>query len=148
MSGTDSKNAISSCNTDSKPKNKRPREVNPRHLQYINKLDGKGYYLRFSMSAPYIEDIDHELHTLYEDKIIDASYIHAYNRFVRTRDGKPNEIDEKKSVCHGILHVVSRDYDFNFWRERLPKARFKISTYPDDSYNRIDIQKELESDKI
>ena len=143
MSGTNRESRISNSDADCEPKGKRARGITPSHLEYINKVDGKGYYLRFSMSAPYIEDCNLVLVCLYKDQIIDASYAHVYNRPPSDRTS-----DEKRVVLHAIVHVVSRDYDFNFWRNRLPQARFRISTYPDDSYSKLVVREDKEGAKV
>ena len=121
------------------PSTKRSRKSISKNPKYINRIDGKGCYLRFSMSFATIETASSFIGSLYEDKLIDDHYCHLYNRN-KTTQGLPDA--GNKCVLHCVLHVVSRDYDFQFWRKRLPKAHFKISLYPDDTYKTV-INKEV-----
>ena len=96
--------------------------------KYITKVDGKGHYLRFVFSADSLEKANDVLASLYKESIIDGSFVHAYSRH-NTEKGC-----DYVSV-HGVAHVVSRDYDFFYFRKRLPKASFKLTRYPDREYN-------------
>ena len=96
--------------------------------KYITKVDGKGHYLRFVFSADSLEKANDVLAALYKESIIDSSYVHAY-----TRHNTEKGVDYVS--VHGVAHVVSRDYDFFFFRKRLPKASFKLTRYPDREYN-------------
>lgn len=112
-------------NQSVEPTTKRSRKSTPKNPKYINRIDGKGCYLRFSMSCASSEAASAFISSLYEDRLIDDSYCHL---FFKTRDG------QSKYVLHAVVHVVSRDYDFNFWRKKIPSAHFKLSIYPDDTY--------------
>ena len=96
--------------------------------KYITRLDGKGHYLRFVFSADSLEKANDVLAALYKESIIDSSYVHAY-----TRHNTEKGVDYVS--VHGVAHVVSRDFDFFYFRKRLPKASFKLTRYPDREYN-------------
>lgn len=96
--------------------------------KYINRIDGRGWYLRFAFTAKDIQSVSDLVESLYKANLIDYSYVHVYSK-LSVESGLPARV-----VAHGIAHVVSRDYDFQFWRAKLPKVSFKISTYPDNSY--------------
>lgn len=98
--------------------------------KYITKFDGKGYYLRFVFSADTVEKANDILASLYKESIIDGSFVHAYSR-------SNKEKHYEYVAVHGIAHVVSRDYDFDFFRKRLPKASFKLTKYPDREYSTV-----------
>lgn len=96
--------------------------------KYINRIDGRGWYLRFAFNAENIQSVSDLVESLYKANLIDYSYVHVYSK-LSLQSGIPARV-----VAHGIAHVVSRDYDFQFWRAKLPKVSFKLSTYPDNSY--------------
>ena len=106
---------------------KRPKKAIVKLPKYIDRFDGKGFYLRFNIPAKNIEEVSNIVDSLYKDRIIDNSFVHVYSRTKGT--------GEAFVVAHGIFHVVSRDFDFNFFRKRLSGGSFKLSTYPDREYN-------------
>ena len=106
--------------TGAKKTTKAPR-VNRNH-KFINKVDGFGKYMRFAFTAETLDQANSILAKLHTDKIIDSVYTHAYSR---NKAGKPGY------AIHGVAHVCSSDYDFDFLRPRLPRVFFRLSFYPD-----------------
>lgn len=125
------------CASNHEPATKRQKRSDVKLPRYINRLDGKGFYLRFALRAKNIEEVSDLVSSLYKDRLIDDSYVHVYSRETGNNEG----ISSVYVSAHGLFHVVSRDYDFNFFRKRIPGASFKTSTYPDKEYPRT-IQKE------
>ena len=117
------------------PAPKRARKTSPKLPKYINKYDGKGNYIRFSIRTKNLEEANNLLSSLYKDNLLDDSFAHAYSRSNTTGDAFIS--------LHVVGHVTSRDYDFFFWRKKLPNAHFKISVYPDDSYPRAAVSREV-----
>lgn len=126
------------CSSNQEPVTKRQKRSDVKLPRYINRMDGKGFYLRFALRAKNIEEVSDLAASLYKDRIIDDSFIHVYNRETSSSEG----IQSVFVVAHGLFHVTSRDYDFNFLRKKIPGASFKTSTYPDREYPRI-TQKEI-----
>ena len=93
--------------------------------KFITRVDGQGQYLRFAFTAKTLEEGNSILAELHNNKIIDSVFSHAYTR---TKNG------ESSYSIHGIAHITSRDYDFNFMRRKLPRASIRVSFYPEGTY--------------
>lgn len=119
-----------SCGFDSKSDSKRPRKEGSgiEIYEFIDRVDGRGHYLRCSFSAQTIAEANNIIASLYKDKIIDDHIVHAYSR------DKDEKHDTNFFSIHAVLHVCSRDFDFKFFRSRLPQATLKLSFYPDKEY--------------
>lgn len=94
-------------------------------FKFINKIDGPGQYMRFAFFAKSLEEGNAVLSELNSAKIIDSVLTHAYTR---TRK------EETGFSIHGIAHLTSREYDFNFMRRKLPRASLRVSFYPEGTY--------------
>ena len=95
--------------------------------KFINRIDGFGQYARFAFSAESLEKANLVLSDLHNNKIFDNLLSHAYTR---TKDGRTYY------VIHAVAHLTSRDYGFEFLRNKLPKASLHVTTYPDASYSK------------
>ncbi|MBR2909035.1 MAG: hypothetical protein IKC11_01650 [Clostridia bacterium] len=93
--------------------------------KFITRVDGPGQYLRFAFNSKTLEEANSVLAELHNSKIIDSIFSHAYTR---------NKNGELSYSIHGIAHITSRDYDFNFMRRKLPKASIRVSYYPEGTY--------------
>lgn len=93
--------------------------------KYISRIDGPGQYMRFAFFAESLEEGNSVLSELHNAKIIDSVFCHAYSRSRKDKSG---------FSIHGIAHITSRDYDFNFMRRKLPRASLRVSFYPEGTY--------------
>lgn len=93
--------------------------------KFISRVDGQGQYMRFAFFAETLDEGNSILADLHNTKIIDSVLSHAYSR---TKNGKTG------FSIHGVAHIVSRDYDFNFMRRKLPRASLRVSFYPEGTY--------------
>ena len=91
-------------------------------------------YLRFKFSCPTFNDANGIIDSLYNEKVIDWSYVVARDFNI------PDETGGKKFVIvHGILRIEDfNSYDWNWFRARWPNAFFKYGYYPENSYPRKD----------
>lgn len=111
---------------DAQPKpTKRGKFSNNSQYKFLQRVDGFGQYARIIFYADTLEQANSTISQLHSDKVFDNFLTHAYTK---RRDGK-------ETICvHGIYHLVSRDYDHNFLRSKLPKASISVSFYPEASY--------------
>lgn len=117
------------CNIQPKATNKRSKTSKASPNKYINNVDGLGNYLRFVFTSKTLEEANSVLHDLYQDHIIDYSYVHSYSRHKKLEGG-----DSLYFSNHGIARVVHPSANFNYFRNRYPKMSFKLSFYPDREY--------------
>lgn len=94
-------------------------------FKFITRIDGPGQYMRFAFFADTLEEGNSVLAELHNAKIIDSVFCHAYSRTRKDKSG---------FSIHGIAHITSRDYDFNFMRRKLPRASLRVSFYPEGTY--------------
>ena len=95
--------------------------------KFITRVDGQGQYMRFAFFASSLEEGNSILAELHNKKIIDGVFTHAYSRTKNVQSGYS---------IHGIAHIISRDYDFNFMRKQIPRASLRVSFYPEGTYPR------------
>lgn len=117
----------------------------PNLFKHINAFDAfKSYYVRFAFSAPSLEQINSIFDSLYKEKVIDWSYVHAY---------KKERFDGYKNNTYYVAHGLARSTDekkfgFNFFRSRLPKACIKTSFYPEGTYPKMQKPVQITETKV
>lgn len=104
---------------------KKTRASSP--YKFISRIDGLGQYLRFAFTTKTLEEANTLLADLHSRKVLDGCLCHAYTR----KKGEQCEFS-----IHGIAHVTSRDYQWDFFRKTLPKSFIQVSFYPEGTYPR------------
>lgn len=131
--------------SQAKKTTKKPRfTVNPKKSSAWKRLDvadnGNKYrYVRFKFVCPSFNDANQIIDSLYNEKVIDWSYVSAQE--IRTADEQGGK--DFISV-HGILRVENYTaYDWKWFRGRWPHAYFKYGYYPENSYPKMQVGTEV-----
>ena len=119
-----------------KPATKRTRA--PQTQKPFKRLDYTGNankyrYLRFKFQTPTYEDANGLIEQLYQEKVIDWSYVSSIESKAADEQGGKSFVS-----THGILRVPNFTvYDWAWFRARWPYAYFKLGFYPEGSYPRV-----------
>lgn len=90
-------------------------------------------YLRFKFQTPSYEDANGLIDQLYQEKVIDWSYVSSIESKTADEQGGKTFVS-----THGILRVPNFTvYDWAWFRTRWPYAYFKLGFYPEGSYPRV-----------
>lgn len=120
-------NIIGDNQTEPQTKRQRRTTTTSSVYKYLQRIDGFGQYARIIFYSESLEQANSTISKLHSDKVFDNFLTHAYTKH---RDGR-------EVICvHGIFHLVSRDFDVKYLREKLPKASISVSFYPEASYPR------------
>ena len=109
-------------------KTTKKKRVSPVPFKYINLVGtNKSHYIRFAFREKTMTEVNEAIEKLYNDNIVDWSYCHVYE--------KKDNAGNTSFAAHGLLRATKPEYNWYFFKSRLPKACLRTSFYPEGTYN-------------